>query len=623
MVSARPRGTSIHVVMVVVTVMAFLAATMTAIYLMNLNFVQATSNGEVALNEAEAGVAELLIKLQEDETFGQGGGVELRGRSTSEFNDNEAYYLVTFNPASVFPYSVNNVAGAHPVGWNSRAVPGGSVHAVSTGYCRGQYRQVEVVIDKPPFPYALATSGTINSNQSIQVYGVSQAADYPDNVNRPGHVVANSTDGITIGSGAGETFISGFVKSVGPVTIEQPAVVEGGVRPLADETELPRVDFSRWENAGDLGVAEIYDSELNAVDGVHVLDVSYHCSSDLTLNGRVEMRNGFLWVDGNLTINGPLYGNGAIVVENGDLLLNGGVEQSTLAGLGEVALLVRGDVTMRGAGNFFKGILYAEGNLDLRNIGVLGAVIANGSDPTKGSVELEDVTLIAAPDTAGELSFVVTTAEEVEQVYDNGRIPTPVAADFNHGYLGQGPHGGSAGYYTADVIMEQWNNGGNPVADAFLEAVDMALDPASGLLIGDFPPGNPSDPQSVAIANQASELAGQIGDIQDLVAQLQAKQDELDGEDDPDRRDDLQAEIADLQQQITQAEADVREAALAFEQAYYEYVASHTGEGTSYWSDGNPGGSPMDIPITININDFLPLSDQIKVTFWQVTSGRP
>ena len=589
---------------------------MTALYMMNTNLVQATSNGDVALNEAEAGLSELLVRIAQDQNYGR-NGEGFNARQTSEFTDEEAYHVVSFDPSSSFPYSVNNVEGDSDVGYGGRSVPSGSIHAVITGFCRGQFRSLEVVIDKPSFPFALASSGPIKSSDPLTVYGIRSTSNL-DEAERPGHVVSNSIYGIEVDAVDGSsTQINGYIKSIGPIQVDLPAEVTGGLRPFSDITELPRVDFSEFRNQGSDGVAQIMDEELYSEAGVHVLDISYHSPHDLTFHGPVEMRNGFLWVKGDLVINGPLYGKGAIVVEDGNLQIRGGVERSILAGLGDVAILSQGDIRISGSGNFFRGVLYSEGNLDLDNVGVLGAVIANSDDPTKGKADLEKVTIIANPESIGSIDFVIRTSSRVTETYDGGRMPIrvggPFAADFNNGFLGQDPNigpGDAVGFYTIEDLNRERQNGRTPIAEAFLNTLQRALD-GENPPIGIFPSSVPGDPGADIISGHAQDLANDIARVSELVNILD------DEERDEDEHSEAETELAEL-------EDSIREQAELLEVMYYDYTVSRTGQGTSFHGTQGPGSSVVEheidteIPIHIDLNEFLPVSDQIKVTYWQL-----
>ncbi len=81
---------------------------------------------------------------------------------------------------------------------------------------------------------------------------------------RPGHIVCNSPLGVTIGPPAGSqpsTYISGFIKSVGPIVINDPhADVRGGLLANNDPTTLPAFNITAFRNDTQDGVSKMLDT---------------------------------------------------------------------------------------------------------------------------------------------------------------------------------------------------------------------------------------------------------------------------------------------------------------------------------------------------------------------------
>jgi hypothetical protein len=333
------------------------------------------------------------------------------------------------------------------------------VHVVATGWCRGEYRTVEAVLMHPPFPYGLAASGRLYSADPLVVKGTSSASAYSaGQADRPGHVVSNSPAGIRVDRPADTpaemvSYISGFVKSAGPVSIAPPATVRMGVRAEATETELPRVLIEDFRNASDSGVIHITEDQF----GSQVLDVMYFYqgAQPLVYNGAVEMKDSFLFVDGDLVIFGGVKGRGAIVATGG-VRIEGGV---SLDGANHVAVLAGKDIVLRGGGNHFQGILYCEGNLQAENVTVVGNTILNSPTPAGGNANLRNVTIVTN-ESAGRLSFtaVSNTAARGQNAF--GR--TPVTVQFAHGLAYPQPRSSGTGPpadpQKKDLIMVQSND---------------------------------------------------------------------------------------------------------------------------------------------------------------------
>ncbi len=155
MVSQRA-GVSLYATLAVILVVAFLAAGVTGLFTANLNLTQAVANGQTAQAEAEAALNQAIYGLTDD----LAATPTVRGTATRGVVD--AYHVVDFDPSSSFPYSTNNQSDTATTGFGGRTVPAGHVHLVSTGFCRGQYRTLEVLLDLPPFPYAVALSGVLD-----------------------------------------------------------------------------------------------------------------------------------------------------------------------------------------------------------------------------------------------------------------------------------------------------------------------------------------------------------------------------------------------------------------------------------------------------------------------------
>ncbi|MEW6281547.1 MAG: hypothetical protein AB1758_23255, partial [Candidatus Eremiobacterota bacterium] len=424
---SRRRGSAVYTAIALVAIMSTIALALTGAFTLSLNFTNGYTNQELAQSEAEAALAELLARLAETPSYGMSGNETIRGTATPGLNERHAFHILTFDRGQTdFAFSTNATGGGGPAppplsGSLGRPVPSGTIHAVATGYCRGQYCTLEAVIENPPFPYGLATSGPVRSPASpLVVKGVSNLAAWQNTGqdDRPGHVFSNSTDGVRIGVGPDptkHTYVSGFVRSVGTVSIDQPATVLGGIRSGAPSLDLPVIDLEQMRNSGQIGVALVVDRNLPS----QILDIAYYCNDDVYFNGPVEMRNAFVFSERSITINGGLRGVGAIVAL-GDVILNG---DSALSASDHVALLARGKITIRGSGNYFTGIVFSETGIDAKNLTVAGNVIANSPLPNQGSADLEQVTILSTQN-AGLLSFTVNSVGRSDVTHTaGGQLP--------------------------------------------------------------------------------------------------------------------------------------------------------------------------------------------------------
>jgi hypothetical protein len=654
-------GMSLNIVLCLVSVMMVIASAMAGVSLMNLNITQSFYNGNIALNEAEAGVSKLLYNLSESKDYGL-NNEEIVGTMTDGMGVDRCYHRITFNRTAGAPWSTN-AKNAAATGYRGRTVPKEMIHAISTGYCQGQYRSIEVLIHRPPFPYALASSGRIYSEKPMFVEGVLTGKDANDaKYTRPGHICSNFQKagaqagnpedcGIFIGTAAEQsTYISGFAKSAGLINVKMPAIVRGGIRPTGDSVDIPFIDSSRYQNKGEKGVIQLMSQEY----GSQKMDAMYYCCHDVTYAGTVEMNNSFLFVEnGTLTISGSLKGVGAIVVRNGKVVING---DTTFGEGNKIALISDGDVELNGNGNYFQGIVYSHGNVKAKQLTVLGNLICEGRDSSGNPdsskmVTLDACKLIQNAET-GTIGFTAHSSSDATSSYNVGYHGMPCIGGGN-GCIGIKPgtppeeYGGQPGWYTpgqADQVTGAFFTGSasNPVNGVALDGMQAHM---RDLKIGDYRSGVAPDAgylcaeidgvvQSVQ-AWQASELLVEKKqvEINDLERQMASTDKTIphhftdppplghDGEiANPAytalvaKRD---AAVVARDEQLalrSQMEAQYKAQVEQLQKDMDDYYRRHADKDGSY----NGGGKTLDITknYSIDLNEFLPAGCDIKIMFW-------
>ena len=616
--------------LLLVTIVLLVAATMAGVFTLNMNITQRVSNGTVALNEAEAGIAEVLYQISRDENVSKTENAQqqpiidwgknnetLRSTITPGYSDEEAFHIVTFDPSSEFPHSTNNTSLDRNSGSLGRTVPDGRLHLVSTGYCKGQYRTVECVVERPPFPFGLATSGPINSEDPIVVKGVSSIAELQSaNEDRPGHLVCNSPQGITIKAaphGSVTTEISGFVKSTGPVNIEQPAVVRGGIRSFSDDSTLANLDVTKFKNQGEPGVITLMDSSY---DKEQELDVMYYRSGDLRYQRSVQLKNAMIYVDGNLTVDGPLSGEGLIVV-NGNATFNSG---TALSGSNRMAVLASGDIKIVGNNNYFTGLVYAEGNFSAKDITIVGNTIVNSENPAKGRAELSNVTIVSNEET-GDMTVTITSSTKADEGYSGGELenfPPSGTMNFDTGATTVGDFGANdRGYVGPEDVGKKDSLKGNMKTAVWDRA-------AAG---GGFPQlVRPMglDPRVAGLWDKLADILSIAENYHDAVKAVADQQAKVDGMDSQDP--DYQAEkdkLETLKTALNAAEAKQGEMNGKIDD-YVESIFDVMGSRTNKNGTFEDGIHPMDISkdIRFNLNEYLPESEKLKVSFYRVYNRR-
>lgn len=613
------RGASVLAVLGLVTVLSFLAAAMAALFLHGLHFSQSSFNGDIALSQAEAALNEAMYRLGSDEqcTFGK-NGEEFSGTIQPDLSLDESYYRVTFRRDASLPFSTNNVERDAPLsGYEGRPVGKGCVHVLANGFCRGQWRIIEALVRKPEAPYGIASSGPIHSRTPLVVYGTDSAEAVGDErYERPGHIVSNSTEGVSIerppGTPAADvTHVSGFIQSVGEIHVDQPARVDAGLRPNSSAVELP--DFriaEEFDPAGQPGTVEIVELNHPAQE----LDVIYRSGHDLTFSGPVKLHDAYLYVRGHLVINGGVSGRGAIVVD-GDVDISGDV---SLDGSNSVALLSTGEINLRGSGNYFQGFVYAERGIHAENLTVVGSLILNhgsvgGAEPR---LELDRVKVIN-DDSQGELTFTARSySYTTSQAANSGS--NFLTFDWTQwGQIYGDQSGGAGGIPEAELPDKLIFVLGYPGAEPdkmFTPPIDL-----SGLTALTVPyPGGPNI--STVLSAQQQYAQARPDDIEALFNEMQ----QLESQNPPDpspertRLNQLHSQVDDALQKFQAFHTAVQ----AFANEYTDFVKGHSNpNGSRRLRDG---AAPTDVEhvYVLDLNKYLPASDRLHVSYWHLHQHR-
>jgi hypothetical protein len=652
-VVSKSRGISLMSALLLITIVMIIATTMAGVFTMNINITNRVSNASIALSEAEAGIAEVLYQMtHKDNIEGDGNqknpkiewglnGETIRATTTPGMQPDEAYHVVTFDTGSSFPYSTNNTTLTNDSGYDGRVVPDGMFHVISTGYCKGQYRTVECVIEKPPFPFGLATSGAIVSADPIRVVGTSTQAGYDSGeTDRPGHILCNSPEGVVIGGDDNPdntTNITGFVKSVGPIAIAEPAVVRGGIRSGADATTLTDIEIQDFnlDAEGADGVITLLDSDYYEDQE---LDVMYKYLSGGTLHyhGDVNLQRAMIWVNGNLTVDGAVTGEGLIVV-TGKVEINDG---ALLNGTDKMALIAGGDVdigkdTGSPEANFFSGLVYTEGNLDARNITIVGNAVVNSPDPAKGRADLENVTFVSNEET-GDMTVEITSVSGAQDSYNAPNIQNS-SPNFNFGGNGldENDDGVTDEYFIgaddADDKLD-WifdNQFRNSIFGPTGELGDLAGDPFVIPAAGFDPYGFNARFASMVGAIQAAQTEILTNDA-DIAAKETQISNLTPGDDDDDNDqsqiDQLQSEIDALTAANEELQADAEllyetEARQLLQDVRDQARLNANASGTVK-TESREGQEIITRNERFNLNEYLPQSDRVKMSFWKVYPRR-
>lgn len=295
--------------------------------------------------------------------------------------------------------SINSLASTvslpAPTGQSLLSVlPAHTALLFAQGSCGQSRVRMLCLYRRPPFPKGVACTGKAELEGSI-VRGLTSATHYEADWNAipvgnrvPSHVFSNSAEspGLVLGRGCD---ISGNAGCCGQVQLLEDAHVAGEIRSQAAPQEIP-----------DLNLTEL-QARFQSMAGLQPIPaagpVSGFCSAagDYTRQGELNLDGGALCVQGDLTIQGPLKGRGILLV-GGNAVIRGG---SSLSAQDQVAVVAGGDILLEGGGSdyFFNGMLYSHSSIRARNLTVLGSLVCQSSQPDRGSVHLDNVSLIQVP----------------------------------------------------------------------------------------------------------------------------------------------------------------------------------------------------------------------------------
>lgn len=392
-------GNSLASTLMLTAVLLTLAFALAGVGVSNLSFTNRLDTLERGRALSESVIALASDSLRTNADFGtaanRGGLLEMLPRS------GPGRALLTFDPALAsqlkIPCSVNNLTGTAAVpGWG-RPVPPASAHLVGCSTVGGVTRNVEVILQVPPFPYAISSGRSLKSSGNLLVGALPpgadvMTADLSEDGLQPANLLSNGSGPGSLALGP-NSIITGDVRSAGEVSIDPLGSRIGGqVKHHSDPIDLPRLDLSDYDpvRQGRSNVRELTDSRLSNPALVGFV----RRQGDLDVRDGLVLDNGVLYVDGNLDIKGGVHGVGAIFV-TGDTTVKGG---SNLASDNQVALLTGGAVKILGGGpkdsTFFQGMMYSEGDFHANSITIVGALVA------QGDVKLTGSTLVLQPEAA-------------------------------------------------------------------------------------------------------------------------------------------------------------------------------------------------------------------------------
>ncbi len=392
---------SLGTTLLFVVLLTTLAFALSSLSWTHLSLMSRSSNEQAARNLARSVVARAIDRILDDPAYGTDPqGLVLESSFESLPLPSRGY--LTFDPnlaqQAGIAYCTNNLQGTASVKGASGAVPAATSHLVGRGRHGGAEVVVEAYLHIPPFPYAIASSGSIRSGGGLLVAGLDQPIDgsilnlQPEDL-LTADMASNASSDQAIWLG-GQSTIRGDLQATGQVVFEAGAEVAvlGEVRSHSDPIDLPELSFEDYDPRA-RGVpyqslnSGYYNESPTSISGATVRE------GPLEVDGGLRLEGGVLLVEGDLTVRGTLDGEGILMVE-GDVKVEGGTE---LRGGNDLALMAKGNVFLQGSGSqgsYFQGLVYTGGGLEADSISVVGTLIARGEE----QVSLNDVRLLLPQD---------------------------------------------------------------------------------------------------------------------------------------------------------------------------------------------------------------------------------
>jgi hypothetical protein len=318
-----------------------------------------------ARNLAEAAVKRSCLRLRSQPDFGlkaeDGLTVILAG------NPAGAEGRVAFQGPTA---SLNNLAGqAARADSRGLPVPAQSALLIGLGRCRSVEVRVEVLLHRAAFPYVLASQGPVESSGATRIGALNPVTEEL----LPGDLACNSGLDQAVQLGP-QSFVSGDLRSAGGVVLDPQATVAGQTFSHASQVNLPHIDLRSFDP-----LCQSSYQNMPVLTGDQALVGTCRCSTNMEVQGHLQLQGATLFVDGDLTVANGISGSGLLIVM-GRTRVQQGIQLETSD---RAVLLSAGPVVLTGVGarsSQFHGLVYTEGGFQAEQVSLVGAFISNGND---------------------------------------------------------------------------------------------------------------------------------------------------------------------------------------------------------------------------------------------------
>lgn len=459
------RGLSLGGVLLAVAVLSVLAFTLASLSVTHLQLSSRQEHGLAASNAARSVVSQAISRILQRKEFGEARlqDEEIRLESSDSMG------FLTFHQAGAqrdgLPFSTNNLnktENAH--GADGVLVPSSTVHLVGVGRSGGVERRVEAVLRLPPFPWAIASGGRVETRNGVMIaalpHGIWPPPTDEDDL-LPADLLANGRDPRAVVLATGSTVL-GDVETPGQVVQANGVQVRGEIRSGSSEVALPTLKPAEYDPLTS-------GREHFTVTGTEdELTGSARGQGVLTFSQPLTLSNAHLFVEGDLNLPRGVSGTG-VIVATGDISIGA---SANLEGMTELAVVSGGQVTLAGRGterSHLRGLFYAEKGLRAADITLVGTLLTGSSS---SGVELDRVNVFYEPPQDTSVSGTLTDGGIIFRIRgDNIPVSTDMSQWFSSEMVENDPEAIDPQTLMSELIYLyvdfQPTNGGYPLTLQF------------------------------------------------------------------------------------------------------------------------------------------------------------
>lgn len=374
------RGNSLLTTLVWIALIVCLAFGLAGLTVSHLSSVNYQDNRQQAKRMARSVVSTAVARIMQDTDFGKSA----KPSGLLEVQSEGARGRLSFEKDQGVPYSTNNLEQPNSTpGSEGQAVPKNSAYLIGVGTSGGVTQRVVAILAVPPFPYAIAASGSVEARGGLTIGSLNSVPDGPipdSSTFLPADLLANQSGSQSVFLGS-DTHISGDVRSAGDIVLDPSAApdsiqVKGQLRSNAAPEKIPTIELSHYDpliNGSQYNplTRAIYGNGPTKLSGINRREGPMTVQEGLFLDGAN------LFVHGDLSVLGGLTGKGVLVVD-GNVTISG---QSDFDSSNGMAVLSSHDFRISGgdpSGSYFQGLVYTEGSFNADKVTLVGSLVAAG-----------------------------------------------------------------------------------------------------------------------------------------------------------------------------------------------------------------------------------------------------